>query len=260
MLRPAVVAVLPNHPFFNASNFTYFSILKDLPVRIEQAGDPRTAEAKNYRLQLLGIDFVVTKTGDSGPQWLNVYNEEILAFLRAPESGFVEVEPRFPLPDGSQAVLYAARGGPTPPLPQARTPVRFSDQIELLGYKLEEQGQTSRGRAFLVTLYWQALRQLPADYHIFAHVTKAAEARIIAGWDHAPARGRYPTSLWQPGVVIEDRGLYFLPAELPAGAYVLRVGFYLPVNGGRLKVTQAAPGLSLDDDETRVAIATIRVP
>jgi len=66
--------------------------------------------------------------------------------------------------------------------------------------------------------------------------------------------------LWQPGVVIEDRGLYFLPTELPAGSYPLRVGLHLPVNGGRLKVTQAAPGLSLDDDETRVAIATIRVP
>src|SRR5205823_12246488 len=135
MLRPAVVAILPNHPFFNASNFTYFSVLKDLPVQIEQVGDPRTAEAKNYRLRLLAVDFVVTKTGEPGPQWLNVYNEEILAFLRSPESGFVEVEPRFALPDGSQAMLYAARGGPIgliPPPLQEPTPVRFSDQIELL--------------------------------------------------------------------------------------------------------------------------------
>src|SRR5262249_59636419 len=124
-------------------------------------GNPQTAEAKNYRLHLLAVDFVVTKTGDPGPQWLNVYNEEILAFLRSPESGFVEVEPRFALPDGSQAVLYAARGGPIGPPPpslQEPTPVRFSDQIELLGYKLEEQAQTSRGRAFLVTFYWQAFR------------------------------------------------------------------------------------------------------
>src|SRR5262249_41820115 len=48
MLRPAVVAVLPNHPFFNVSNFAYFSVLKDLPVRIEQIGNPQTAEAKDY--------------------------------------------------------------------------------------------------------------------------------------------------------------------------------------------------------------------
>lgn len=263
MLRPAIVALLPDHPFFNMSNFDYSAVLQGLPVQIEHPGDPRTPEGKNYRSQLLEVDFVVTKTGDSGPQWLNVYNEEILTFLRSPDSGFVELEPRFPLPDGSQAVLYAANSGPVrhdPPQPQYLAPVRFSDQVELLGYDLKEEGRTSQGRAFLVTYYWKALREVPNDYRIFVHVTEETGTKMIKGWDHSPARGRYPTSFWQPGTVIEDRGLYFLPADLPAGSYTLRLGLYLPAGGERLKVTQVAPGIPLDSDETRVALATIRIP
>jgi len=263
MLRPAIVALLPDHPFFNMSNFDYSVVLQGLPVQIEHSGDPRTPEGKNYRSQLLEVDFVVTKTGDSGPQWLNVYHEEILTFLRSPDSGFVEIEPRFPLPDGSQAVLYAASSGPVrhdPPQPQYLAPVRFSDQVELLGYDLKEEGRTSQGRAFLVTYYWKALREVPNDYRIFVHVTEETGTRVIKGWDHSPARGRYPTSFWQPGTVIEDRGLYFLPADLPAGSYTLRLGLYLPAGGERLKVTQVAPGIPLDSDETGVALATLRIP
>jgi hypothetical protein len=263
MLRPAIVAILPDHPFFNMSNFDYFSVLQGLPVQITHPGDPRDPAGKNYRLQLLEVDFVVTKTDYAGPQWLNVRTEEILAFLRSPDSGFVELDPRFPLPDGSQAVLYAASGGPVrQDSLQIQYPisVRFSDQVELLGYDLQEEGQTSRGRAFLVSYYWKALREISSDYRVFVHVTEESGTDVIQGWDHWPARGRYPTSLWQPGTVIEDRGLYFLSDDMPAGSYTVRIGVYLPSSGERLKVTQVAPGISLDGDDTRAAIAALLIP
>lgn len=263
MLRPATVAILPDHPFFNMSNFDYFSVLQGLPVQITHPGDPRDPDGKNYRLQLLEVDFVVSKTDYAGPQWLNVRNEEILAFLRSPDSGFVEIDPRFPLPDGSQAVLYAASGRPVRQDSlqiQHPTSVRFSDQVELLGYDLKEEGRTSRGRAFLVSYYWKALREIPYDYRILAHVTEESGTKVIQGWDHWPARGRYPTSFWQPGTVIEDRGLYFLSEKIPAGSYPVRIGVYLPSSSERLKVTQAASGTALDGGETRAAIATILIP
>jgi hypothetical protein len=262
MVRPATVAILPDHPFFNMSNFDYFSVLQGLPVQITHPGDPRDPDGKNYRLQLLEADFVVTKTDYAGPQWLNVRNEEIVAFLRSPDSGFVEIDPRFPLPDGSQAVLYAASERPIqqalPPI-QYPTSVRFSDQVELLGYDLKEEGRTSRGRAFLISYYWKALREIPYDYRIFVHVTEKTGTRVIQGWDHAPARGRYPTSFWQPGTVIEDRGLYFLSDKVPAGSYTVRIGLHLPSSNKRLTVTQAAPEIALDGNETRAAIAALFV-
>jgi hypothetical protein len=264
MLRPASVAILPDHPLFNGSTFDYFARLNRLPLHIDHYGDPRVPEGQQYRVQLLGADFVITKTGDAGPAWLNVYNEEIQTFLRTPDSGFVEIEPRFPLPDGSEAVLYTAQHEPVVPvLPtmQAHTSVRFGEHLELLGHTLHEVGRTRQGRAFFLIYYWRALRPVPYDWQVSVHITpEAPQAAVIRRWDHAPARGRYPTSWWSPGAIIADRGLYFLPEAIPAGTYQLWLGLTLPVNGSRLPVTQAPPGIPLDTTETRVATVTLHMP
>lgn len=39
-----------------------------------------------------------------------------------------------------------------------------------------------------------------------------------------PQQGRFPTTLWTTGDWIEDSYELTLPAELPAGRYLLRVG------------------------------------
>lgn len=105
--RPAVIAVVPDHPLSNRNNFEYFAALKGLPVRVERPGDPREPGGRDYRAQLLGVNVAVMKTGDPGPAWLNRRNDEMVKFLGSPGSGFVEIPPRFSLPDGSEAVLYA---------------------------------------------------------------------------------------------------------------------------------------------------------
>lgn len=263
MLRPALVAILPDHPHLNVSTFDYVARVHRLPLQFERCGDPRLPDGPHYRVPLLGVDFVVTKTGDAGPQWLNVYNEEILAFLRTPESGFVEIAPRFPWPDGSEVILYARAQPPVlhalPPV-QHSVSVRFDNQIELLGYNVQDVGHTHRGRAFLLVYYWQALRAVAQDYHLVVQVTRAPGSAVIRQWNHAPARGRYPTSWWQPGTIIEDRGLYFLPETAPAGAYHLWLGVSLPISGDRLTVTQAMSGRPLEHTTTSVATATIHLP
>lgn len=268
MTRPAVVAVLANHASFNYMNFWHTFVLEQLPILNEHPGDAWSPEGKEYRTQLLGVDFAVikvnSKTDEPDPPVdpYNPYYAEMVAFLRSSDSPFVEIAPRFPLPDGSQAVVYALRNGPVsdgvPEISYA-TPVSFNNEVELLGYDLEDKGQTSRGRAFLVTYYWKALKKITSDYQVFAHITRSGEPDVVTSWDHSPARGRWPTSFWQPGTVIEDRGLYFLPSGEPVDSYRLRVGLLLPATGERLKVAHAAPGIVLDDGETRAAIGTIWV-
>ncbi|MBI2883468.1 MAG: glycosyltransferase family 39 protein [Candidatus Methylomirabilis oxyfera] len=112
MVPQAVVAVVPDHPFFNMNNYAYYSVLGRLPLQVEHPGDPRDPAGGHYKAQLRGVDFAVVKTGDVGPALLNPHNEGMVQFLRSPASGFVEIPPRFPLPDGSEAVLYAALGHP----------------------------------------------------------------------------------------------------------------------------------------------------
>ncbi len=109
MARPAVLAIIPDHALFNGNNFQYFAVLKDLPVRVQHPGNVWSADGKDYRTSLLGVDFAVIKTGDPGPAWLNPFNMEMVEFLRSPDSRFGEVGPPFSLPDGSQAILYARR-------------------------------------------------------------------------------------------------------------------------------------------------------
>lgn|GEM_PF-4597675 len=263
--RPAVVMITPDYPLFNVTNFAYFSALNRLPLSVQRLGDPRILEGKAYRTMLLGADFAVVKTGEQGDgvPWFTQYNEEIRAFLQSPESGFVEVRPRFPLPDGSEAILYAAEDSlvlTDAPAMQFPVSVRFSDEIELLGYDIETKERTDRGRAYLVTYYWRALRQMPIDYQVFTHITAKTSPAIIANWAHLPARGRYPTSRWQPGMAIKDRGLYFLAGNGETDEYVMRVGIYRPELDMRLPIAHAAPGVALDDNGTRAAVGVIRVP
>lgn len=260
MVPQAVVAVVPDHALFNMNNFVYYSVLGRLPVQVEHPGDPKDPVGGNYKTQLLGADVAVIKTSDPGPEWLNPNAAGMIEFLRSRESGYAEIPPRIPLPDGSEAVLFAKlresvarEHSPT----WFRSPVVFGDRVELLGYDLKKAGQTPQGRAFLVTYYWRAIKQVSDDYQVFVHVTDRAGQRIVTGWDHAPARGFFPTSLWRRGTIIQDRGLYFLKGDPGEGPYPMRIGLYHAATGERLKASHAASGITLDDQQTRAAIGTI---
>jgi 4-amino-4-deoxy-L-arabinose transferase-like glycosyltransferase len=109
--RLPLLAIVPEHPALNFSTFRYYLTLRGFSVDMSHPGDPRIPDGREYRARILEADFALVKTENPGPDWLNVNNDAMIEFLRSPESGFVEIAPRFPLPDGSQAVLYAAKDG-----------------------------------------------------------------------------------------------------------------------------------------------------
>lgn len=98
--------------------------------------------------------------------------------------------------------------------------VRFGDVIQLWGYELRKEGQS-----ILLTLEWQALREMPINYTTFVHLVDSA-GTIVSQADSQPRGGSYPTSIWDKGEVVIDA--YRLPIELdtPAGEYSLIVGLY----------------------------------
>jgi len=103
----------------------------------------------------------------------------------------------------------------------------FDGSIKLIGYRIEE-GATPR-----IVLCWQALKSTPIDYTVFVHVP--SDTGMIGG-DGQPVSGNYPTSVWQPGQVIED--VHSLPAgsvlKIPSaaiGLYRLDTGERLPIDG-----------------------------
>jgi len=116
----------------------------------------------------------------------------------------------------------------------------FDGQIELLGYDT-----TRRPDKLAVTLHWRALQPPAKDYAVFIHLLDAT-GRIVAQHDGQPQSGAYPTSVWDTGEVVTDEHVLDLPADLPAGGYRLRVGWYLPATGDRLPAVGGGDSVDLD--------------
>ena len=81
------------------------------------------------------------------------------------------------------------------------------------------------GETAAITLYWQPLNRLGADYTTFIHLINANGDKIAQS-DHRPGGVYYPTSLWKPGETLGDSHTMRLPADLGAGPYTLVVGLY----------------------------------
>lgn len=146
--------------------------------------------------------------------------------------------------------------------PQHPAALAYGGQIALLGYSVYPD-VTQPGQTVSITLYLQAVQPMQANYSLYIHVWGRG-MEWLGQVDSYPGRGSYPTSQWQPGVVIEDRYLVTVAptATVPARAQI-EVGFYdyasrrrqearapdgqrvpLPIIG-RLKVASGEPAPAL---------------
>jgi hypothetical protein len=126
--------------------------------------------------------------------------------------------------------------------PQAMTPLvaHFGDAITLEGYDWEAQQETLR-----LTLRWSTAARLDTDYAVFAHLVDPQGDRVAAQGDAPPLGGRWPTSLWLPGTVLDDQHTIALSADLAPGTYRIVVGLYDPVSGDRLPLPDGSDALPL---------------
>lgn len=140
-------------------------------------------------------------------------------------------------------------------VPEHRLRATFGEPayVELLGYDL----RTPAGEDTLrMTLYWQARTTLPMSYKVFTHVINT-QGRVAAQRDSIPVHGTRPTTSWRSGEVIVDT--YEIPlAEVPAGTYTLRAGFYDPATGDRLGPVRDAAGREQPHDQ--VTLTQIMLP
>lgn len=104
-----------------------------------------------------------------------------------------------------------------------RSPVWLGEGIRLVSYTLPTTS-LSPGATFTTTLYWQASEPVGSDYTVFVHLLDNRGA-IVAQADGPPAAGRYPTSYWLPGEMVEDAHAVTVPLQ-SADPYRLAVGLY----------------------------------
>jgi hypothetical protein len=119
----------------------------------------------------------------------------------------------------------------------------FASGVSLTGYQLDQSSGAVR-----VTLGWrlQPGQLLDSDYTVFLHLRDAAGETVAQG-DGPPVGGQWPTSLWSPGVTIQDTHTITLPANLPAGTYHLVTGLYDRATGSRLPLESGSDEVTLTE-------------
>jgi hypothetical protein len=139
--------------------------------------------------------------------------------------------------------------------PSARTLVaRFGPSIGLLAPAGSPRPELTAepGATVSIPLRWLAIAAPTADDTVFVHLVDA-QGKLAAQADGPPLAGRYPTSTWDAGELIDDTRQLPLPANLPPGRYTVQIGWYLPSTGARLPVSPTAP-----DDALPVADVVVR--
>jgi hypothetical protein len=130
---------------------------------------------------------------------------------------------------------------------QPMTPknAHFGEAIALEGYTWQVDREVVQ-----VTLRWSTRAYLDTDYTVFVHLTSAGQGgQLIAQGDGPPLGGRWPTSLWLPGLAVDDEHAIPLSPDLPSGTYHLTVGLYHAPTGERLPLPDGRDALRLAEIE-----------
>ncbi|MCB9101599.1 MAG: hypothetical protein H6632_18830 [Anaerolineales bacterium] len=153
------------------------------------------------------------------------------------------------------ALVYRTRSGrtPLPTRPDTLVNADLNHSIELVGFSLASSQIETDGSKLAVTLFWQTLAPLAADYTTFLHL-RTSSGVTVAQRDSQPLDGTYPTSQWQPHETIIDPLTLALPEDLPAGSYQLYTGLYQLDTLARLPVTNDTSG------ENAVLLGEIKLP
>jgi hypothetical protein len=103
--------------------------------------------------------------------------------------------------------------------------MRFGDAIRWIGYRVDRT-RVLPGEAFGVTLYWQGLRPMTANYSAFVKLYARGGA-LAAGLDTYPGGGMWQTTRWAPGEIIADHYQLRLSDGLSTPAALrMDVGFW----------------------------------
>jgi len=231
-----VVPVLSN---FRADTFAFWAYCDHLPLDLEPS---RYIQKKIWKKGLTDPDYVVTRTGDLGPDWAIPAEEEIREYISAPDSNFFEeyeLIRSYPCGKDEVAKLYGKRSF-SPQFrvvaqkesdPPPKTVGVFSDLIALEDFS----AQLLPERKLALKYVWKCRKEIGESYKIFVHF-RSREKRIF-GHDHLPASGKYPTCLWEKGDIIFEEYVLDIPPRVPDGNYQVWIGVWNQIT--RLPVSEA---------------------
>lgn len=110
------------------------------------------------------------------------------------------------------------------------------------------------GEALEVTVFFRAESELDRDWEVFVHGDRQGGGHRMHG-DHAPARGKHPTSMWQKGGIVADT-FRVSTSSAQSGTYDMWVGLY--IGNERLRVRLPRGAHHDGDNRARVGSVELR--
>jgi len=132
-----------------------------------------------------------------------------------------------------------------------RSDATFGGQLRLLGYAVE-RGEARPSGSVTVTLGWQALGPIDADYAVVTMLL-GPDGQPIEQNQRGLGGGGEGTAAWEPGRWVFRTSTLSVRPGTPAGDYTLAVGLYDSKNRRLLLLDGAADGT------TQLALTTIQV-
>ena len=120
------------------------------------------------------------------------------------------------------------------PEPVAMFQADGADAPQLMILEAQIAPPTALTPTLTLTLTWQAVAPVEADYTVFVHLLDAADTKV-AQRDTRPCDGACPTDTWLPGAILVDRYELSLPPAAPEPDR-LAVGLYVLESGERAAV------------------------
>ena len=122
----------------------------------------------------------------------------------------------------------------------------------MAGYEYDRR-EILPGDSLAVTLFWQSLQDVSADYVMQVRLLDEA-GNIVATADGRPVNGTSLTNTWEAGKVFEDTHILEIEPGTPAGAYQVEIAVFDPESGRRLNII-AEDGHWID---SRLLLAPLR--
>lgn len=123
------------------------------------------------------------------------------------------------------------------PADAAQTLIKFADELELIGYRVDSLPANSQ--PLRVTLWWRGLKPASQNWTGFFHLTPASDSQSLAGQlDRGLTGGAYPPVIWDAGEVVEEQ-IEISANGLAAGKYALWMGLYAPASFERAPIIQS---------------------
>jgi len=230
----------------------------------ESGGSPNMLYAAERRGWLLEREYDMGRIQRLREQGASYYADTFAADAVQKKPFFEAMDKRFErlTSDDGPWRIYALAPPPAPfrALPAAfsqdsRT-VDFGGQIRLL--RVAIRTLLDWPASFEVMYYWQCLKPTPVNLRVFVHITDYA-GRTVYQQDHWPQCGWLLTSQWKAGDIVRERYMLVLPGSLAGGKYQIRLGWFDPDRGPRLRIVNPGP----EDRDDRALVAEItagRVP